>query len=379
MIVPIAVSAYERLAAEMLEVYEQAEARMLGRVSARLAKGVDQPGWTEKKYADVIAVRKELANMTDSLSKKRKQMTAQFVADAYAQSAEAFIADIRGFGENKDVATLPQNVSKVAAILAELDQSLDASDRMILRQANDVYADVVGRATSLAATGTITVRQAVDDELKRFADSGITSFVDKAGRRWEMSTYAEMATLTALSRATLEGYTDTMQAYGFDLAIISSHVGACPLCEAWQGVVVSVSGRDARYPSLADAESSGVFHPRCLHHISTYYEGITKGARRSPRTVQQPSESYSTRATQRRYEAAIRRWKRRMAVATNPQDERTAYARVRMYQARIRSLLSDYNSATDERYDWLPRKYWREGGKVKLSAAAKRLPPVKIK
>src|SRR5699024_1584345 len=134
------------------------------------------------------------------------------------------------------------------------------------------YADVIGRATSLAATGTITVRDAVADELKRFADRGITSFVDKAGRHWEMATYAEMATLTALAGATIEGYTDTMQAYGFDLAIISSHVGACPLCAAWQGVIISVSGKDSNHPSLADAESSGVFHPRCLHHISTYYE-----------------------------------------------------------------------------------------------------------
>ena len=41
---PIAVSAYERLAGEMLTLYEQAEAKMLGRVAARLAKGVTVPG-----------------------------------------------------------------------------------------------------------------------------------------------------------------------------------------------------------------------------------------------------------------------------------------------------------------------------------------------
>ena len=57
---PIAVSAYEHLATEMLEIYEQAETRMLGRVVARLSKGVSESGWTEKKYAEVTAVRKEL-------------------------------------------------------------------------------------------------------------------------------------------------------------------------------------------------------------------------------------------------------------------------------------------------------------------------------
>ena len=376
---PIAVSAYEHLATEMLEIYEQAETRMLGRVVARLSKGVSESGWTEKKYAEVTAVRKELSGLVSNLSQKRKQMSAQFIAETYTEGAEAFIAEARSFKEWAGITGFSQNVAKVASILSELDESLDAADRMILRQANDVYADVVGRATSLAATGTITARDAVADELKRFADRGITSFVDKAGRHWEMATYAEMATLTAIERATLRGYTDTMQTYGFDLAVISSHVGACPICAAWEGVIVSVSGNNREYPSLSDAEGAGVFHPRCLHHISTYYEGISRNTRSQPRTVQEPSNGYSARVQQRQYERAIRRWKRRMTVATTPQEERTAYAHVRDYQAKIRALRDTYNSSVPESVDWLPRKYWREGGETKLSAAAKKLPPVKVK
>mgnify|MGYP000772367148 FL=1 len=176
---------------------------------------------------------------------------------------------------------------------------------MILRQANDAYADIVGRASARVATGTITVRDAVKDELKNFADRGISSFVDKAGRHWEMSTYAEMATLTAIERATVEGYTETMRSYGFDLAVISSHAGACPLCAAWEGVVVSVSGESHEYPSLEEAENDGVFHPRCLHHLSTYYEGISRDVRSAPRTVQEPSSGYSARMHQRQYLSLI--------------------------------------------------------------------------
>lgn len=375
---PIAVSAYERLAGEMLEVYEQAELKMLGRVQARLAKGITRPGWTERKYGEVMSVRQELSKMVGGLASKRKQMTAQFISDAYSESAKAFLDEAESFTDWAGITSISPNSAKVAMILSELDEALDAADRVILRQANDIYADVVGRATSLAATGTISVRDAVASELRTFANRGITSFVDKAGRRWEMSTYAEMATLTALEKATIEGYTDTMQAYGFDLAVISEHVGACPLCAAWQGVIISVSGNDSNYPSLADAEASGVFHPRCLHHISTYYEGISKNTRNKPREVEPPSVSYSTRAKQRQYETQVRKWKRRMTVADTPEDERIAYAHVRKYQAQIRSLLSEYNIATDPKKDWLPRKYWREGGEVRLSAAAKKLPPVKL-
>ena len=296
---PIAVSAYERLAGEMLALYEQAEAKMLDRVAARLAKGVTVPGWTEKKYAETAAVRKELSGIVDGMSKQRRKMSEEFINTAYNGSAQAFVNEAQRFTEWAGIAHLSPNSAKVAAILSELDTSMDAADRMILRQANDAYADIVGRASARVATGTITVRDAVKDELQDFADRGISSFVDKAGRHWEMSTYAEMATLTAIERATVEGYTETMRSYGFDLAVISSHAGACPLCVAWEGVVVSVSGESHEYPSLEEAENDGVFHPRCLHHLSTYYEGISRDVRSAPRAVQEPSPGYSARMHQR--------------------------------------------------------------------------------
>ena len=375
---PIAVSAYERLAGEMLALYEQAEVKMLGRVAARLAKGVTVPGWTERKYAETAAVRKELSVIVDGMSAQRRKLSEEFIGTAYGGSTQAFVNEAQQFAEWAGIAHLSPNSAKAAAILSELDSALNAADRLILRQANDAYADIVGRASARVATGTTTVREAVKDELKEFADKGITSFVDKAGRHWEMSTYAEMATLTAIERATVEGYTDTMKSYGFDLAVISSHAGACPLCVAWEGVVVSVSGESNEYPSLEDAEAAGVFHPRCLHHLSTYYEGISRNVRSTPRAVKEPSAGYSARMHQRQYEHAVRRWKRRMAVATTPEEERQAYAKVRRYQAAIRSLRETYNDSTPNKTDWLPRKYWREGGRVKLSAAAKKLPPVKL-
>ena len=369
----IAVSEYERLAGQMLTLYEQAEAEMLGRVARRLAKGVTQAGWTEKKYSQVQATRRELSTLVDDLSSKRKVLATEFINTAYNGSAQEF-------AKWAGVSQLSQNFAKAASILSELNNTLDAADRTILRQANDAYANIVGRVSAKVATGTITVRQAVKEEVEQFANKGITSFVDKAGRCWEMSTYAEMATLTAIEKATVQGYTETMRSYGFDLAYISTHVGACPLCAAWEGVVVSVSGESKEYPSLDDAIADGVFHPRCLHHLATYYEGISHvQARSQPREVEAPSKAFSVRAKQRGLERSVRQWKRRMAAATDAEEERKAYAYVRAYQAKIRELREEYNSTTPESYDWLPRKYWREGGRVKLSEQAKQLKPVSVR
>lgn len=180
--------------------------------------------------------------------------------------------------------------------------------------------------------------------------------MDKAGRRWEMGTYAEMATLTALSRASVSGYTDTMGKYGYDLAIISAHADACPICAAWQGVIVSVSGKDGRYPSLDDAYAAGVFHPRCIHHLSIWHEGITHGAARGrPGRVEPPSPGYTARSRQRQCERMVRRYKRRQARAM-----------VSKWQGEVRRTIAEAPGV-------LTRHYEREGGRVNLSEAARKI------
>lgn len=344
---------FEALAGSVLQTYTEAEETMLRRIASRLARGVDSPGWTEAKYAEIRAVKSELEKTVNGLSKWRDTAVTQAFNKAYQGGSQTFLNEML----SKSLTKHSTSTSKVISILSELQSSLKASDRMILRKSSDAYADIIGIATSRAATGTVTVRQAVQSALDDFADKGIGSFVDKGGSVWEMSNYAEMAVLTGLERASLYGYTDTMQEYGYDLAIISSHAGACPLCVAWQGVIISISGDDHKYPSLDDAEGGGCFHPRCMHHISTYYDGISAKGRTAPRTVEKPSVSYTARSRQRYIERNIRQWKRRIAVSIDADTERYAYNHVRRWQAAVRSLL-DQTTA-----EHLPRKYWREGGR----------------
>lgn len=258
---PINVDRYEDLAGEVLKVYEEAERTMMRRVANRLNRGVTQPGWTEKKYGEMRDVSRQMTAYVDHLSKTRWEMQKQFLEQAYADARAAMISDAQTFANLSEIQGLTPNTLKVINILSELDSSMDAADRMILRKVNDAYAGIVGRASALVATGSITYREAVQRELNDFANRGITSFVDRAGRSWDMETYAEMATLTAIERATREGYIDAMNEFGYDLAEISDHYGACPICEAWQGVIISVNGTTPGYPTLADAESAGVFHP----------------------------------------------------------------------------------------------------------------------
>lgn len=360
---------YERLANELRALYVDAEQVMLRRVAKRIAKGVTQPGWTEKKAAEISAARQEIEEAIQNLEDRAREAWTPAIEESYRKGWVSGKTDIERFGDTVGTTHLSPNSLKAASILQELDQSISAADRRILRQFDDEYAGIIGKASALMATGSITTREAVQQALTEFADAGISGFTDRAGRRWELGNYAEMAVLTAIEKASVEGYTDTMQAYGYDLAIISSHAGSCPLCEAWEGVIVSVSGENTEYPSLDEAEGAGAFHPRCLHHLETYYEGISEkkwgGKLRSgPREIEEPSKQYTQRSLQRYNERQIRKYKRRMAVAVTPEAERRAYNKVRQWQAAQRQLIDDSDGQ-------LLRQYQREGGRQNLRLQGK--------
>lgn len=372
---PVTVSQYDHLASEILTLYEEAENIMINRIAKSMQKGLTSSSWAIQKYSEVHNVRKSMQATVEKLTRERSAITDAYIRKSYGDASMSFVRETKKVASDFGIAGLSPNSRKALAIIADLNNTLNVADRLIVRKAVDAYSDIVARSSALVASGTITLREAVQRELNAFAEKGISSFVDKNGRSWEMSTYAEMATLTAIERASLYGYVDTMQEYGYDLAIISSHGGACPLCVAWEDVIISVSGHNTDYPSLDDAMADGVFHPRCLHHISTYYEGVTRHGRSHPREVEQSSPGYSARQHQRQYERKVRQWKRRMSAALTPEEEREAYAHVRRFQAKLRRLRTTYNATSSET---LPRKYWREGGLVKLSPEAKRLKPVRL-
>ena len=350
---------YEELGERMLACYDEAEQQMLRSTARRLARGVTVPGWTERKLAEMQQARRAVEkSLADARSRSRIIM-GDSVAAAYGENQQRWILNnadaVRAMG------ILHGNALKVADILSDLDSRLAAAERTVLRRYDDVYADVIGRTSALVASGSYTQRQALNEAMQQFADRGVTGFVDRAGRHWDLATYAETALLTSVERASVQGYVDTMESYGYDLAVISGHAGSCPVCAAWEGVIVSVSGNNGDYPSLDEAEAAGVFHPRCMHDIYTYYPGISHGdLRDSPRAIEPESEEYSARSEQRHMERMVRKYKRRMAAAVTPEAERQAYNKVRQWQAALRKHIADNADKA------LPRKYWREGGRVKL-------------
>jgi hypothetical protein len=186
--------------------------------------------------------------------------------------------------------------------------------------------------------GIATRRQVTQRALQKFADAGITGFVDKAGRNWNLASYAEMATRSTITQAQVQGYVDRLQANGHDLVIVSDSPAECPLCRPWAGKVLSISGRDPAHSSLDDARSTGLFHSNCTHHVGIYLPGITPDYK----DTENP-EGYVQKQRQRELERRVRKYKRRQAAAIDEDARRAAGKRVRQAQKTLREHVEKHD------------------------------------
>ncbi len=359
---PLSEADKEEIAEGLKIIYGSARERMLKNVANRFSKGITQHGWAEQKANEVLSAHAQLERDLDRARNEREKLIGNVMDRAYVSGSQKFYRDMRSvLGETVHISP---NSIKTGYILADLNNSLNASERRILRQFDDKYADIIGAVSSEMATGVVNTRQAVGEALTAFADNGITGFIDRSGRHWTLENYAEMAVLTAIERSTISGYVDTMQKYDYDLAVIDGHAGSCPICEAWENVIVSVSGNDPNYPSLGDAENDGCFHPRCLHGITTYYPDISHapagGFRDRPRERAEENPQYTARSRQRYMERMIRKYKDRAIVAQTPLQKKQAVNKVHEWENALDELIE----AEQKAGDYIYRHKGRETGEL---------------
>lgn len=353
----------EPLVQQVLEMYAAAEADLLRKIAERIAKGLDAPDWAERQLLEVQTFRREAevilaklqagtplaANEATSLAVNRGAAVAQ--AEIAQAITPAVAATSAGVGQAVSTFAL-------TAAAADLTHTLDATRSNIFRSVVDAYRTVIAKATQPAMVGSRTQREAVADALSDFARRGITGFRDRSGRQWELQSYVDMATRSALMNAAVEGHTAKLGANGFDLVIISDVPQECERCRPWEGKVLSLSGRpttEVKWANgkpvkvagtLAQARSQGLYHPGCRHSHTAFIPGRTRsfGETADP-------QGAKDREKLRYLERCVRAAKRQQAVAIDDDTAKVAKARVRAYQAKIREHV-DTTSAK--------RQPWRE-------------------
>ncbi|MCE5200830.1 MAG: phage minor capsid protein [Armatimonadota bacterium] len=345
---------------EIGRVYAESERIMLEKVAKRLARGIDEPGWAEKKLAEVRALRRDISGEVADLAKQEAGIE-DAINQAYDAGASEAIDELKQAKLKDMSASAFTRGNALKALVKETVGAVNSTHLRMLRVTQDIYRNAVAAGAAQVVNGTQTVREAVQGVLNQFADHGISGYRDSVGRWWNAQSYAEMAVRTAAGNAADQGHIDKLQANGQNLGIVSSHGNCCSLCAPWEGRVVSFSGESKKYPSLQTAIDAGLKHPSCRHTIGLYIEGVTR-----PHDVPYDPEAYKARQQQRLNERQIRRWKRREAVAITPEEKKKAHVKVQQWQAAQREHIKQANLAGEKRHGegWitLKRNYSSEQG-----------------
>lgn len=258
---------------------------------------------------------------------------------------------------------------RMTALLNEMQQANEQSERAALRYMNDVYRKTILRTAAAMQAGGQTLQQVTDAATRDFLDQGIACIRYRNGRRVNISTYAEMALRTAGTRAMLMGEAAQRERLGLDTVLVSQYGACSKTCLPWQGLVYiddvfqpyhgprtpggtyGISRNGRQYPLLSVAMQGGLFHPNCRHTLSTWVEGISTRPR--PMDKAKVEAAAQLEAKQRALERSVRKAKRQAAGLCDPAAAKAARARVRAAQKELRDFVADHG-------DVLRRNVWRE-------------------
>lgn len=323
---PVSPDYAQGLAKEVLGIYQDAEERLLERIAARLAKGITEPNWADSKLLQIQQLRRDVEDIIRDLERGSKEAIDRAVRAAYNRGVAGAGTDLAAAGAPNGIAFGRVNERTVARLAGAAVDKVEGTHLRIRRSANDMYASVIQQAAGSVATGTETRVQAAKAAMDRFARSGITGFIDKSGRSWDLASYAEMATRTAASQASVQGHLDKLQENGEDLVIVSDAPEECELCAPFEGQVLSISGDTlgevtgtdietgatvsvtVEY-SMDDAIDEGLFHPNCRHTTALFQIGVTQ-----PFTDTRDAEGDKLRQEQRAGERSVRAAKKEEVV-----------------------------------------------------------------
>ena len=248
---------------------------------------------------------------------------------------------------------MPDQISSVELIAADIASTVSAIPARALRNAVDAYQQVQAYASGQVALGALTRLDASQWALDDFARQGIAKMTDRAGRNWRADTYAEMTVRTGAMNAIIETHLDAYQQHGVDLVLVSDSAHECDMCRPWEYKVLTMTGTAGRYQvadqltggttvvdvagNIGDARAQGLFHPNCGHSVAPYIPGATYDV-----PTRDNPELYEATQDQRRIERHIRDWKRRHSVSVTHEAHSKASAKLEKWERELKDLLDDY-------------------------------------
>ena len=213
-------------------------------------------------------------------------------------------------------------------------------------QRNFIYQ--LDKAYNLVATGALSYTEAVKDVVNSVISDGATVKY-ATGHEDTIETATLRAIRTGISQATAQIQIERMNEMDVDLVITSSHLGARPSHQVWQGKIFSRSGV-SKYPNFVESTGygsvTGLCGINCRHSFSPYFEGMDNPFEQYD--SEENKKQYEKEQRQRVLERRIRKTKREVIglkeSVDSCKDDKAKFALDMDYQ-RKSALLANQNKA----------------------------------
>lgn len=329
------------------------ETEMLNNLVTLLVQGdSDDVLWQMQKLQQLGKLRgMNLKTIKTSRVKLLKAVRTEIEAEALKR---ANMVDDATAGAGKSLsAVLPAKVDpQIMAVVTKWENAVakqfDKAFAPMIAKCDSIYTDTVFKATAKQQLG-MSGRQAIAEACSEWSQQGIQAFADSSGRLWSTEAYAQVVIRSNMTNAATETQFTRMEELGEDLVEISSHLGARPKCEPYQGKIYSLSGSSKNYPPLSSTsygEPDGLFGINCRHIMYPYFPGTEKTFK--PQNAERNETAYKNSQIQRRLERSIREGKRNLDLMSKTKDEKQV--------ERAKVLLNNRESAMRSFIDSTGRK-----------------------
>lgn len=324
--------------------FTAAEVEIIVAIAKALSRGLDDPDWATKALLSRPALRRAISAILTRLSVGADGYMGAATAEESLRQATRAARAARRLAK---LAPTTSNAIKPTVIAPPLRETHAVREVMpqVLRSTDDIFRKAVAQVMVQPITTEKDRLAAVESALAFLTRNGVTAFVDRAGRRWNLTSYLEMATRTALARSASDWFTHELTRNGVDLVRVSEHPDCAPQCLPFQGRLLSITGA-TRGPvgvgadgslhevvaSLAEARARGYEHPGCRHVLLPWVPGDDLAAP-VPVDPQVYRDEQQLRALERK--ARVQRY--HAAAAISPARRTRANAALRATQAAIRA------------------------------------------
>jgi hypothetical protein len=247
------------------------------------------------------------------------------------------------------------------AMLKNAREVMNLTNTTALQIAKREYQDAINYAYVKVQTGTAAIGDAVQEACHKLGGSGLR--VDYISDKGKHTTYSLDASIrrdiaTSVVQTAAKVTEGTCADLDTDLVITTTHGGARPEHEVWQGKVFSLSGKSKKHPSLVAATDygsvTGLCGANCRHSFYPWFEGIDdpmKQRQSSDDTRKENEERYNQSQEQRKLERDIRNWKRQVAADEAGAPDYAGGSRTKLNDAqqKMRDFIDE--SGRKRRYD----------------------------